>query len=73
MTLKEKVGQMIGLAFSGTDYNEDLKYQVEEIGVGLIIYFKDNCANPEQIFNLNKENAIYKAAHEQIEGTFIKE
>lgn len=55
MTLKEKVGQMIGLAFSGTDYNEDLKYQVEEIGVGLIIYFKDNCANPEQIFNLNKE------------------
>lgn len=54
MTLKEKIGQMIGLAFSGTEYSEDLKYQVEEIGVGLIIYFKDNCASPEQIFNLNK-------------------
>ncbi len=28
---------------------------------------------PIFIFNLNKENAIYKAVHEQIEGTFIKE
>ena len=28
---------------------------------------------PIFIFNLNKENAIYKAAHKQIEGTFIKE
>ena len=28
---------------------------------------------PIFVFNLNKENAIYKAAHEQIEGTFIKE
>ena len=54
MTLKEKIGQMIGLAFYGTDYTEELKYQVEEIGAGLIIYFKDNCETPEQIFNLNK-------------------
>ena len=54
LTLKEKIGQMIGLAFYGTDYNEELKYQIEEIGVGLVIYFKDNCASPEQIFNLNK-------------------
>lgn len=28
---------------------------------------------PIFIFNLNKENAIYKAVHEQVEGTFIKE
>ena len=54
LTLKEKIGQMIGLAFYGTDYNEELRYQIEEIGVGLVIYFKDNCASPEQIFNLNK-------------------
>lgn len=54
MTLKEKVGQMIGLAFSGTEYSEELKMQVEEIGAGLIIYFKDNCNNPKQIFELNK-------------------
>ena len=55
LTLEEKVGQMIGLAFSGTEYSEELKMQVEDIGAGLIIYFKDNCANPKQIFELNKK------------------
>jgi beta-N-acetylhexosaminidase len=28
--------------------------QIEEIEAGLIIYFKDNCLNPKQIFELNK-------------------
>lgn len=54
LTLREKVGQMIGLAFSGTTYSEELKMQIEEIGAGLVIYFKDNCNNPKQIFELNK-------------------
>ena len=54
LTLKEKIGQMIGLAFSGTVYSEELKMQIEDIGAGLIIYFKDNCQNPKQIFELNK-------------------
>ena len=54
MTLKEKVGQMIGLAFSGTEYSKELSMQIEEIGAGLIIYFKDNCATPKQVFELNK-------------------
>lgn len=54
LTLKEKIGQMIGLAFSGTEYSDELKRQIEEIGAGLIIYFKDNCDNPQQIFALNK-------------------
>ncbi len=54
MTLKEKIGQMIGLAFSGTEYSKELSMQIEEIGAGLIIYFKDNCASPKQIFELNK-------------------
>jgi beta-N-acetylhexosaminidase len=63
MTLEEKVGQMIGLAFSGTEYSEELAMQVEEIKAGLIIYFKDNCANPKQIFELNKKiNAQAKIA-----------
>ena len=31
MTLKEKVGQMIGLAFSGDKYSPELKMQVEDI------------------------------------------
>lgn len=60
MTLEEKVGQMIGFAFKGTDYNEELKMQIEDMKVGLVIYFKDNCATPAQVFNLNKE--IYKNA-----------
>lgn len=55
MTLKEKVGQMIGLAFSGDKYSPELKMQVEDIEAGLIIYFKDNCISPKQIFDLNKE------------------
>lgn len=54
MTLREKVGQMIGLAFSGTSYSEELKMQIEDMGAGLIIFFKDNCGNPRQIFELNK-------------------
>ncbi len=55
MTLKEKVGQMIGLAFSGTEYSKELSMQIEDIEAGLIIYFKDNCDNPKQIFELNKK------------------
>ncbi len=55
LTLEEKVGQMIGLAFYGTEYSEELKMQIEDIQAGLIIYFKDNCDNPKQIFDLNKK------------------
>lgn len=55
LTLKEKIGQMIGLAFSGSEYTNELKMQIEDIEAGLIIYFKDNCLNPKQIFDLNKK------------------
>lgn len=55
LSIEEKVGQMIGLAFSGTEYSEELRMQVEDIKAGLIIYFKDNCNNPKQIFELNKK------------------
>jgi hypothetical protein len=43
LTLKEKIGQMIGLAFSGSEYSKELQMQIEDIEAGLIIYFKDNC------------------------------
>jgi beta-N-acetylhexosaminidase len=55
LTLKEKVGQMIGLAFAGGEYSPELAMQIEDIEAGLIIYFKDNCINPKQIFDLNKK------------------
>lgn len=55
LTLKQKIGQMIGLAFSGSEYSKELQMQIEEIEAGLIIYFKDNCISPKQIFALNKK------------------
>ena len=55
MTLEEKIGQMIGFAFKGTEYSEELKMQIEEMKVGLVILFKDNCASPAQVFELNKK------------------
>lgn len=55
LTLKQKIGQMIGLAFSGSEYSKELQMQVEDIEAGLIIYFKDNCISPKQIFDLNKK------------------
>lgn len=60
MTLEEKVGQMIGLAFAGTEYSEELRKQIEDIKAGLVIFFKDNCASPKQIFELNQK--IYQNA-----------
>ena len=61
LTLKQKIGQMIGLAFSGSEYSKELQMQIEDIEAGLIIYFKDNCLNPRQIFELNKKiNAKWK-------------
>ena len=63
MTLEEKVGQMLGFAFHGTTYTEELRKQIEDIKVGLVIYFKDNCLTPEQVFNLNKENNIQLTLH----------
>lgn len=54
LSLKEKIGQMIGLAFAGGEYSPELEMQIEDIEAGLIIYFKDNCLNPKQIFELNK-------------------
>ena len=52
LSLKEKIGQMIGLAFAGSEYSPELAMQIENIEAGLIIYFKDNCLNPKQIFEL---------------------
>ena len=55
LTIEEKIGQMIGLAFYGAKFSEELRMQIEDFKVGLVILFKDNCLNPKQIFNLNKE------------------
>lgn len=54
LTLEEKIGQMLGFAFSGTTYDEELAFRIKELNAGLLIYFKDNCDNPKQIFELNQ-------------------
>lgn len=60
MSLRDKVAQMMGFAFEGTTYNEQLKTQIEELKVGLLIFFKDNCVSPKQVYELNK--SIYQNA-----------
>ena len=34
LTLKEKIGQMIGIAFSGSEYSKELQMQIEDIEAG---------------------------------------
>lgn len=55
LSLEEKVGQMLGFAFYGTTYNQDLELRIKKLNAGLLIYFKDNCDNPKQIFELNQK------------------
>lgn len=55
MTLEEKVGQMLCLAFHGTEYNEQLKFLLEDNNIGTIIHFARNVKDTKQIFELNKE------------------
>ncbi len=55
LTIEEKIGQMIGLAFAGTEFSEELRIQTEEFKAGLFIFFKDNCVSPRQIFELNQK------------------
>lgn len=54
MSIEEKIGQMLGLSFNGTSYQEELDIIIKQIKAGLIIYFKDNCKDLKEIFDLNK-------------------
>lgn len=55
LTLDEKIGQMLCLAFHGTEYNDQLKFLVEENHIGNIIHFARNILNREQVTRLNKD------------------
>lgn len=55
LTLAEKIGQMLGFAFSGQSYTKELATIIEKYQAGLIIYFKDNVESPKQVFELNKK------------------
>lgn len=53
LTLQEKIGQMLCLAFHGTEYNEQLKTLIEKYNVGTIIHFARNIENLKQVYELN--------------------
>lgn len=55
MTLKEKVGQLFQIGFSGTEVTENLKDMIENYHVGGIIYFSRNIKSPEQTARLSNE------------------
>ena len=62
MTLKEKLGQLLVVGFSGYEYNDHLRKLVEEYKVGNVILFVRNIKNLEQLSKLNKDihNEIIK-------------
>ena len=49
MTLEEKVGQMLGFAFHGTTYTEELRKQIEDIKVGYIDKTMSCCCGPRTV------------------------
>jgi len=52
MTLEEKIGQMVGFAFYGKEFSEELRIQLQELKAGLVIFFKDNVGSLEQTYEL---------------------
>lgn len=53
MTIEEKVGQMLCLAYHGTELNEQIITLVEDLKVGGLIAFARNIVSPKQIHQLN--------------------
>jgi len=52
MRLEEKIGQMLGFAFFGKEFSEELRIQLEELKSGLVIFFKDNVGSMDQTTTL---------------------
>jgi beta-N-acetylhexosaminidase len=50
-----KVGQRFMVGFDGYEASADVKRLIREYGVGHIIYFARNIANPEQVAELSRE------------------
>ena len=52
MTLEQKAGQRLMVGFDGTEFNQDLKFMIEDLCVGGLILFKRNITGPKQLKNL---------------------
>lgn len=52
-SLKEKIGQMVWVGFSGTKLNDTIKVDLAKRNIGGVILFANNISNPTQIKLLN--------------------
>jgi beta-N-acetylhexosaminidase len=52
LSLEEKIGQMVGFAFYGTKFSEELRIQLEDLKSGLVIFFKDNVGTLQETHSL---------------------
>ena len=50
-----RVGQRFMIGFDGLEASPDVKKMIREFGVGHVILFARNVANPEQVAGLNRE------------------
>jgi len=55
MTLEQKVGQMIMIAFEGTQASEMVRHMIAERHVGGVILFRGNMVSPAQVAALTRE------------------
>lgn len=55
LTLEEKVGQLLMFAFHGTEFNDQLLKQINDLKVGGVIHFGRNIIDVEQAKKLNKD------------------
>lgn len=53
MTLKQKVGQMFTIGFSGVTFSNDLSNAIRDYNFGNVIYMGNNVTNPELISELS--------------------
>jgi len=76
MTLKQKVGQMFVVGFSGTSFNSNLKDAIENYHFGNVIYMGANVSNPSTIAKMSKDiqdcmkvnNSVYAIISTDQEG-----
>ena len=52
LSLAQQAGQRLMIGFDGLEFNDQLKYYIEEIKVGGLILFARNIASPEQVRDL---------------------
>jgi beta-N-acetylhexosaminidase len=52
LSLAQQAGQRLMIGFDGLELNDELKYGIEEIGVGGIILFARNIVSPDQVTDL---------------------